>query len=73
MAHDATCHFQRISCHFRQYCLALTFTKWPKAADFRRNRLVATAAEFMLPVLMSWLRQHLESKKKTEMLKKLQS
>lgn len=32
--------------------VALTFTKWPKAADFRRNRLVATAAEFMLLVLI---------------------
>ena len=30
----------------------LTFTKWPEKASFRRNRLIATAAEFILPVLI---------------------
>ena len=30
----------------------LTFTKWPEKASFRRNRLIATAAEFLLLVLI---------------------
>lgn len=32
--------------------VALTFVKWPEKASFRRNRLIATAAEFLLLVLI---------------------